>query len=948
MGNVLADISKDNTRFTIFENDQVLTADQLNDLFNYLDVQTRLTRTRAIGIGIICGLEIGQLENKKIVVSKGSAITTDGDLLHFDTDQEFDQYEIFEDVNAKYSYFRMDNGQVTNIYVLKNSRASRIDNVAGQSLSTLEQTTNTAIKDYVGVLYLENYKNDPDVCTGTDCDNKGAELVGELKVLLVHKNNMKLLLESVPAINKNYFALEGDITVPRVIVNTGIDKHQELIAAFNDSLTVKEEIRKKLSTAYQVCRLMLEDEFDGVDPTTGWSSLLDQHFNTGTTIYGQYVYDFARDISYAYNEMRETLFSDNMMCCPEVEIFPKHVLMGLVKTASVRQPSTLPTSPIAPPITRANILNIRIPFLKKIKFDIGSLIRRFHPIHIDTEYRHYFYESPILNNKDENMEQTKFCFKRIDSMIKNFKVPTAEELQNVNQSLKIIPSHFEDKPLGERSIPFYYKFDSNIPSNLYWNFKANTRRKENQILYYFSNLYSNNSSTVSPLRFNILPYNFFRVEGHIGFKYPEVEAALNNLILDNNLPINIITVQVENTLETIPNKPWFFPHLHMYEKAHQQSFLSRLDKAVAVTEELKSQDASISPDLFKSQKQNLVNNFKDVADPAFNFGNFRSSVESVVFASADIKEQTKKYAFSNSAIPHDFVNNTDILQKTDVISNIFQEHIVKKKQGLMLGNFMKQNPGLEHAGGVLRGGTFVLVYRTEDQKVVADFMLPYASVDKDVVVDPPVYKPKPIEIPRLEFPLGKLFELKPVYKIDLENAVRDLPKLQDLDNKVSQIVDLKIEPKIKGINEALDSKLAINKGEIESIKNTNFKLFDTVLTGKTNVKTPNGLVVAGKDYSEQLERLQKLQQEVEDLPNDTPDNDRKPKEEALLTFTDSLLKELNTPEVLGDNNNAFAVNNILSNVHATTSIVKTKAAIKNATEVSKNAINITKGFKLNR
>jgi hypothetical protein len=58
MGNVLANISKDNTHFTVFENDQVLTADQLNDLFNYLDVQTRLTRTRAIGVGIICGLEM--------------------------------------------------------------------------------------------------------------------------------------------------------------------------------------------------------------------------------------------------------------------------------------------------------------------------------------------------------------------------------------------------------------------------------------------------------------------------------------------------------------------------------------------------------------------------------------------------------------------------------------------------------------------------------------------------------------------------------------------------------------------------------------------------------------------------------------------------------------------------------------------------------------------------
>src|SRR5664279_3651962 len=102
MGNVLDLVSNDNTTFTIFENDQVLTADQLNDLFNYLDVQTRITRSKAIGVGIITGLEIGVLANKQIVVSKGAAITTDGDMLYYNSDQQFDQYQVFEDINAKY------------------------------------------------------------------------------------------------------------------------------------------------------------------------------------------------------------------------------------------------------------------------------------------------------------------------------------------------------------------------------------------------------------------------------------------------------------------------------------------------------------------------------------------------------------------------------------------------------------------------------------------------------------------------------------------------------------------------------------------------------------------------------------------------------------------------------------------------------------------------------
>ncbi|WP_449435550.1 hypothetical protein [Pedobacter steynii] len=79
----------------------------------------------------------------------------------------------------------------------------------------------------------------------------------------------------------------------------------------------------------------------------------------------------------------------------------------------------------------------------------------------------------------------------------------------------------------------------------------------------------------------------------------------------------------------------------------------------------------------------------------------------------------------------------------------------------MLGNFMKENPGLEHAGGVLRGGTFVIVYTADDKTVVADFMLPYASIDKDVVTNPPIYTPLPLPLPPLtpiipKFPIGHL------------------------------------------------------------------------------------------------------------------------------------------------------------------------------------------------
>ena len=41
-----------------FVPDQVLTSDHLNDLFDYLDNQGRMTRSNLSGIGIVCGLQV--------------------------------------------------------------------------------------------------------------------------------------------------------------------------------------------------------------------------------------------------------------------------------------------------------------------------------------------------------------------------------------------------------------------------------------------------------------------------------------------------------------------------------------------------------------------------------------------------------------------------------------------------------------------------------------------------------------------------------------------------------------------------------------------------------------------------------------------------------------------------------------------------------------------------
>ena len=85
-----------------FVPDQLLTSDDLNELFCYLDKQGRLTRTNLIGIGIVCGLEV-QLNTTKtiITITKGTGVTSAGYLINVPT-RNFPKASTFDALKEKY------------------------------------------------------------------------------------------------------------------------------------------------------------------------------------------------------------------------------------------------------------------------------------------------------------------------------------------------------------------------------------------------------------------------------------------------------------------------------------------------------------------------------------------------------------------------------------------------------------------------------------------------------------------------------------------------------------------------------------------------------------------------------------------------------------------------------------------------------------------------------
>jgi hypothetical protein len=99
------------------------------------------------------------------------------------------------------------------------------------------------------------------------------------------------------------------------------------------------------------------------------------------------------------------LFGDTTWCCPDINRFPKHLLLGNLVIGLNRD-----------------------------------------------EDRTAFYPSPIVSKTLDSLNHAKFLIQKLDTLIKIFEVPTSSD----RVAIRITPSLFEDRLLEERAIPYYY------------------------------------------------------------------------------------------------------------------------------------------------------------------------------------------------------------------------------------------------------------------------------------------------------------------------------------------------------------------------------------------------------------------------------------------------------------------------------------------------------------
>jgi len=524
-------------KYPVFEANQVLTRGHLNNLVDYLDEQDRLTRANLIGVGITCGLDIMFNEkNKTIQVSKGAGVTSKGflvvvpeeglTLVSYRADYKIPdpaEYQEFIDPSTKKQY---------PLWELFPAGEPNTD--------LLEKLPQTDLTDKVVLLLFELKKELLSNCSANNCDDKGSEVTTLVKPLLIEKANLDKIINAANSLSDNLTSGDPettllhrldlpDIRLPRFDVSnatpvTSNDIFEGFLKVFHgpDGLNLVRNTAKALSAAYEAFRPLLRDIYqdDPIKETfmNKFGFLEKSPTTTDHVYFLQYYYDFFDDVLQAYDEFRWKGVELVCACCPPEDLFPHHLMLGLL-----------------------------------------------YPQNHKGNYSQKFLASPGINHCVERSREVVQLFMRIVEMIRSFSTELPEK-----SDIRLTPSTLGDGALSDKAIPYYYQQNGTPPLYQLWSYEKTRRNRANQNLSYRYSDYkpaSEVSFVSDPLTYDLEPYNFLRIEGHLGKGYQEVMTTLLSKISANRLPIDVLALR-SGAAETLYSSKAGQSSLHTFLKFH--------------------------------------------------------------------------------------------------------------------------------------------------------------------------------------------------------------------------------------------------------------------------------------------------------------------------------------------------------------------------------------------
>lgn len=767
---IIRDAGADTTGYSVFERDQVLSETQLNSVARHLDEQGRLTRLELLGTGIVAGLDVG-LAGGRVRIRRGLGISGDGDLLLLPRDAEFDGIRPYDPAAPAYPPFHVE-GQRLPIFEL-----AAADTPRAQPLSSLPEGPAA----WSVVLLMESRLYDPDLCSGTDCDNLGQDLLHTRRLLLLRREDAARLA-ATPASARQAAALLPEVVAERPALGAGLTSPAALAGLYRQACgNTAAALGAALARLGDALPGPLGELFGG-DPSPGWNARLaalgaefasrDQGL--------QYFHDFLKDLADTWNELRHCLDEDDSVLLPDPGA--KHLLLGEL---------------VGPARTRSG----------------------FHP-------------SPLLGGR-ESRARAAFLLRRLDAQMHNFSLP-----DSAGAPVRITPSRTESSPLEARAIPYYYAVGGERPMHLAWNPRLSRRGEAGRNPGYHAAAYQDGSPAPAPFSGQIGGYDFFRVEGHLGQDAQAVLKTLEALARAHNLPIALRAVLLHADRGRVRIKPPIrYGALHSLHsllrkevatqleegRAFNQAFRDGLEAAASRQEipaQLHGQAlAQATRDNFERVRTALdkaaaplgASRYTAYRHSLGDGGAWKSDYRGALDAAGNFKLAFGDRVRTEFTTPFDTLLATNHGAWLEWLDELIDARDAREDERLLLASFLKEHPGLEHRAGVVPGGTFVLVY-DDAGRVVADFCLPYHA--------PETAAEEPEEPPPARPPF------KPPLAID--KGFRPVMPLDDQFASRLSAFKAEIRPEWQGA-------LAVQADYLNLVKDS-LNVFGTVITGKADLR----------------------------------------------------------------------------------------------------------------
>jgi len=484
-------------------------------MFDYLDEQERITRANLTGIGIVCGLQVseGQLNGRSVIrVTRGTGIGSAGYLLTVAEDVILESYRSYTvPADPAYEALYYDNAGVATQY-----QAWELFR-AGIANTTAISDQAGFIADKVVLLFLELKSSALRNCSPNDCNDKGSAIEVNLRYLLFTRADAASIIAASAQSSSftSYDSLHDRLQLPVLkaprwdVPNSAPVSSEEVLEGFHRMFSrnaLVAETARALTALYNAYQPLIAGDFI-MNPFASFEStyaFLDQSTISPERLrFIQNYAGFFSDVIKAYDEVRLEGMHMMCSCVPPEGLFPRHLWLGLVRPDAVSEPGL---------------------------------------------YRSHFIPSPALDSCAEKAAVVRQLFARLVQLTRVFTLSpplaTGGDDQKLLPQVRVTPDKSGPFPLSEKSIPYYYRQTG--PHYLYrlWNASLAGESRSNHNLSYQSDEYQPTAPdfVLNPLRFDLEPYNFLRIEGHLGLNYQAVLTKLLTLRNKYRLPVDIVAL----------------------------------------------------------------------------------------------------------------------------------------------------------------------------------------------------------------------------------------------------------------------------------------------------------------------------------------------------------------------------------------------------------------------